>query len=123
MFFQRVHTEGIPGMGHNSAAMTTEDMKDAPHTSVTKAAINGDAKDVGGIAGQRLASFMQRIENLQEEKNAIAEDIKEVYLEAKGVGFDAKIIRKVIALRKMDVEKRREEDELLDLYKTALGMI
>ena len=51
------------------------------------------------------------------------EDIKEVYAEAKGVGFDVKIIRKVVSLRKQDTDKRREEDELLDLYKAAVGMI
>lgn len=79
-------------------------------------------KDVGGVAGERLRSFIERVERLEEEKTALAEDIKEVYAEAKAVGFDVKTIRKVIKLRKMDTEKRREEDELLDLYKAAIGM-
>lgn len=82
----------------------------------------GDASDVGGVAGQRLRSFIERIERLEEEKAAFAEDIKEVYAEAKGVGFDAKTMRKIVALRKLDAEKRREADELLDLYKSAIGM-
>jgi uncharacterized protein (UPF0335 family) len=79
-------------------------------------------KDTGGIGGQRLMSFIERIERLEEEKAALSEDLKEVYAEAKGVGFDVKVIRKLISLRKMDVEKRREIEELLDLYKSAIGM-
>jgi len=79
-------------------------------------------KDVGGITGQRLRAFIDRVERLEEEKVALAEDIKEVYGEAKAVGFDTKTIRKIVRLRKMDIEKRREEDELLELYKSAIGM-
>lgn len=79
-------------------------------------------KDVGGVAGQRLKSFIDRIENLLEEKQALMDDIKDVYAEAKGVGFETKIIRRIIKLRKMEPEKRREEDELLDLYMAAIGM-
>tara|TARA_R110001592_G_scaffold144484_4_gene367649 strand:+ start:17219 stop:17524 length:306 start_codon:yes stop_codon:yes gene_type:complete len=82
-----------------------------------------ETKDVGGVAGQRLASFLERVERLEEEKAALMEDIKEVYAEAKGVGFDVKTMRKVIALRKMDSEKRRESEQLLDLYKSAVGMM
>ena len=78
--------------------------------------------DTGGVAGQRLLSFLERVERLEEEKAALMEDIKEVYAEAKGVGFDVKTIRKIVALRKMDSEKRRELEELLDLYKSAVGM-
>ena len=74
-------------------------------------------KDTGGIGGQRLMSFIERIERLEEEKTALMEDLKEVYAEAKGVGFDVKVMRKLVSLRKMDVEKRRETEELLDLYK------
>jgi uncharacterized protein (UPF0335 family) len=83
---------------------------------------NEETKDIGGVAGQRLRSFIERVETLEEEKTALAEDIKEIYAEAKGTGFDVKTIRKIIALRKLDIEKRREADELLDLYKTAIGM-
>lgn len=76
----------------------------------------------GEISGQRLKSFIQRIEKLEEAKASVLEDIKDVYGEAKSTGFDVKIIRKIISLRKMEVEKRREEEELLDLYKSAIGM-
>ncbi len=80
------------------------------------------AKDSGGISGERLRSFIQRIEKLEEDKAAVADDLKEVYAEAKGVGFDTKIIRQIVRLRKVEVEKRRETEELLDLYKAAIGM-
>lgn len=83
---------------------------------------NDEASDVGGISGQRLKSFIERVERLEEEKAAIAEDIKEVYGEAKGTGYDVKIMRKIVQLRKMDADKRAEEDELLELYKSAIGM-
>jgi uncharacterized protein (UPF0335 family) len=79
--------------------------------------------DVGGIAGERLKSFIERIERLEEEKRALAEDIKEVYAEAKGVGFDTKIMRQVIKIRKMDQDDLDEQETLLDLYKRALGML
>lgn len=78
--------------------------------------------DVGGVSGKRLQAFFDRIERLEEEKAALAEDIKEVYAEAKAVGFDVKIMRRIMKLRKMDIEKRREEDELLNLYMAAIGM-
>lgn len=84
--------------------------------------IEGKAKDVGGVAGKRLRSFLERIERLEAEKAGMVEDIKEVYAEAKGVGFDAKTMRRIIRLRKMEVEKRREENELLELYASAIGM-
>ena len=71
----------------------------------------------------RLKNFVERVERLTEEKDAIATDIREVYGEAKGVGFDTKILRHVIALRKMDNDSRREEEAILDLYLSALGML
>jgi len=79
--------------------------------------------DVGGIAGERLKSFIERIERLEEEKRALAEDIKEVFSEAKGVGFDVKIMRQLIRLRRMDQEDVDEQEALLDTYKRALGML
>lgn len=82
----------------------------------------GETRDVGGVGGDRLRSFIERIERLEEEKAALMEDIKETYGEAKGTGFDVKTIRKIVSLRKMDSEKRRESEELLDLYKSAIGM-
>jgi uncharacterized protein (UPF0335 family) len=79
-------------------------------------------KDEGGVSGKRLKSFIERAERLEEEKAALSDDIKDIYAEAKATGFDTKTIRKLIRLRKMDVEKRREEDELLELYKAAIGL-
>jgi uncharacterized protein (UPF0335 family) len=69
-----------------------------------------------------LRAFVERIERLEEEKKALADDIKDVYAEAKGNGFDVKIMRKIISLRKQDREKRNEEEEILGLYMAALGM-
>lgn len=85
--------ETKPGIGHNS---------------------------VGGIAQDRLKSFVERIENLEREKAERAEDIKDVYTEVKAVGFDTKIVRKVIARRKMDKSTRVEQDDLLETYERAL---
>ncbi|OFW88496.1 MAG: hypothetical protein A3B66_08490 [Alphaproteobacteria bacterium RIFCSPHIGHO2_02_FULL_46_13] len=81
-----------------------------------------DTIDVGGVAGKRLKSFLDRVERLEEEKKGLADDIKDIYAEAKGVGFDVKTMRKILKLRKMEVEKRREEEELLELYKAAIGL-
>lgn len=78
--------------------------------------------EVGGVAADRLRSFIERIERLEEEKSALAADIKEVYSEAKGTGFDVKVIRQVVRLRKMDQSDRREQEEILDLYKRALDI-
>ncbi len=75
------------------------------------------------IAQERLKSFIERIERLEEEKAALAEDIKEVYAELKGVGFDAKVVREIVKIRKMDVEKRREFEQVLELYKSAVGVV
>ena len=73
------------------------------------------------VEGGQLRAFVERIERLEEDKRAIADDIKEVYAEAKGNGFDVKIMRKVISLRRMDRDKRIEEETILDLYLSALG--
>lgn len=75
-----------------------------------------------GISQERLKSIIKRIEKLEEDKAGVADDIKEVYSEAKGTGFDVKIIRQIVRLRKVETEKRREADELLDLYMAAIGM-
>jgi len=74
-----------------------------------------------GVAAQRLRSFVQRIERLEEDKAGLAQDLREVYAEARGEGFDVKVMRKLIGLRKRDPRQRREEDELLELYLSALG--
>ena len=87
--------------------------------------LNTGSADVASsdTAAKRLRTFIERIERLEEEKAGIAADIKEVFAEAKGTGFDVKVMRQIIKLRKQDVEDRREQEELLDLYKRALGML
>jgi uncharacterized protein (UPF0335 family) len=82
--------------------------------------ITAESSDVDG---GHLRAFIERIERLEEEKRTIADDIKEVYAEAKGNGFDAKIMRKIVSIRRMDREKRIEEETILDLYMQALGEI
>jgi uncharacterized protein (UPF0335 family) len=75
------------------------------------------------FAAEQLKSIVERIERLEEEKQALADDIKEVYAEAKGNGFDASTLRQVVRLRKQDTAERMEREALLDLYMHALGMI
>ena len=74
------------------------------------------------VAAGQLKAIIERIERLEEEKKEVAEQIKEVYAEAKGNGFDSKTLRKIVGLRKKSSEEREEEDALLDLYMAALGM-
>jgi uncharacterized protein (UPF0335 family) len=74
------------------------------------------------VAQDQLRAFIERIERLEEEKKAIADDIKEIYAEAKGNGFDTKVLRQVIRLRKKDRAERLEEQAILELYMSALGM-
>lgn len=71
----------------------------------------------------RLKSIVERIERLEEERSGLAEDIKEIYGEAKATGFDVKVIRQIIRLRKIDVDKRREQEMLLETYMCSLGML
>ena len=78
--------------------------------------------EVGGIARERLKSFIERIENLEEERTALTADIREIYSEAKGIGLDIKTLRQIVRLRKLDSSDRQQQEELLDLYKNALGM-
>ena len=82
----------------------------------------GEPQEIGGVTGQRLKAYLERIERLETEKSELAEDIKEVYGEAKSNGFDTKTMRKLVRLRKMDNQKRNEEEELLELYKAAIGL-
>ena len=74
------------------------------------------------VAAKQLRSFIERVERLNEEKKAIGGDIKEVYAEMKGTGFDVKAVRKLIAMRKLDEADRQESEAMIDLYKEALGM-
>jgi uncharacterized protein (UPF0335 family) len=92
-----------PGPGHNSGA------PEIP-------------SEVGGIAAQKLRAFVEKIERLEAEKTDLTTDIREVFAEAKGNGFDTKIMRQIIKLRGMEEPDRKEQDELLDLYRQALGI-
>ena len=75
------------------------------------------------IDSPQLRAFIERIELIDEERRALAGDIKDIYAEAKGTGLDAKIIRKIVSLRRQDSHKRKEEEEILDVYMSALGMV
>jgi uncharacterized protein (UPF0335 family) len=79
--------------------------------------------DPGGVARDQLRAFIERIERLEEEKKTIADDIKDVFAEAKGTGFDTKALRKVIAIRKLDQDERMEQEAILETYLAALGMM
>jgi uncharacterized protein (UPF0335 family) len=85
--------------------------------------LSGSLKSTSAtVASKQLKSFVERIERLEEEKKGIADDIRDVFAEAKGQGFDTKVMRQVIRLRKKDAAERQEEEALLDLYMHALGM-
>lgn len=77
----------------------------------------------GSISGDALRLFIERIETLEEEKRGISDNIKDVYAEAKGTGYDPKIMRQIVRLRRMEANARAEADALLETYKTALGLI
>lgn len=97
------------------AAETFSNAPDAPQ---------GDQSDaVGAVAKDQLKAFVARIERLEEDKAGIMADMKEVYAEAKAMGFDTKILRKVISIRKQDRNERQEQEALLELYLGALGEI
>jgi uncharacterized protein (UPF0335 family) len=96
------------------------DFDEAARSGTNQAPRQGD---VGGIAGEQLRAIIDRIDRLEEEKKALAEDIKDVYAEAKGNGFDTKIIRKIISIRKRDRNEVDEEETMLEVYMRALGML
>lgn len=96
-------------------------MTDTP-TGVDPANLTGDDVLTDSAQG-RLRTIIERLERLEEDKQAVMTDMKEVFAEAKGEGYDVKILRKVIRLRKQDKAKRQEEDAILDLYLSALGEI
>lgn len=75
------------------------------------------------VAREQLKSIVERIERLEEEKKAIADDIRDIYAEAKANGFDTKVLRQVVSLRKKDLTERQEQDAIRDLYLQALGML
>lgn len=76
----------------------------------------------GTVSAEQLRLFIERVERLEEERKGISEDIKDVYSEAKGQGYDTKTMRAIVKLRKMDRDARMEQDALLDTYKAALGL-
>ena len=78
--------------------------------------------EVGGIAADRLRSIVERIERLEEERKALASDIKDIFAEAKSAGFDVKVVRQIISIRKKEPAEVEEQETLLDLYRRALGM-
>lgn len=105
--------------------MLTSSEVDTTNPEDLPAKLKGAAKvppRTGGIAVEQLKSVIVRIERLEEEKAETAADIKDVYAEAKGNGFDVKTIRQIIRLRKMDSNEREEAETILDTYKRALGM-
>lgn len=77
---------------------------------------------VGGIAADRLRSIIERVERLEEERKALAGDIKDIFTEAKSAGFDVKVIRQIIRLRKLEPAEVEEQETLLDIYRRALGI-
>ena len=99
--------------------MTITKMPDAKnHTST-----GHDGSNSNAVARDQLKSIVERIERLEEEKKAIADDIRDVYAEAKANGFDTKVLRQVVRLRKQDLAERQEQDAVRDLYLQALGMM
>jgi uncharacterized protein (UPF0335 family) len=103
----------------------------APKRGTTRALRTGEQRvsetaekdaEVGGIAADRLRSIIERIERLEEERKALAGDIKDIYSEAKSAGFDVKVIRQIISIRKKEPAEVEEQETLLDLYRRALGM-
>ena len=78
--------------------------------------------DVGGIAADRLRSIIERVERLEEERKALADDIKDIFAEAKSAGFDPKVLRQIIRIRKQEPAEVEEQETLLDLYRRAVGM-
>ncbi len=99
-------------------ALDTTDSLDNDPLDESKAA---EAK-VGGIAADRLRSLIERIERLEEERKALGSDIKDIYAEAKSAGFDVKVLRQIIRIRKQEPADVEEQETLLDVYRRALGM-
>jgi uncharacterized protein (UPF0335 family) len=99
------------------------DMAEIDDTPERRSGSGARQADVGGVAADQLRSIVERIERLEEEKKALSEDIKDVYSEAKGNGFDVKVLRKIISMRKRDRAELDEEETILELYLRALGML
>jgi uncharacterized protein (UPF0335 family) len=96
--------------------------EECPMATAT-AAVQDDQQTAHRFAKDQLKAFVERVEKLEEEKKAIADDIRDVYAEAKGNGFDTKALRSVVRLRKQDVNERKEQEAILETYMHALGML
>ena len=96
------------------------DINEARESRTRQAA--GPEAEVGGIAADRLRSIIERIERLEEERKGLADNIKDIFAEAKSAGFDVKVIRSLLTLRKKEPQEIEEQETLLDLYRRALGM-
>ncbi len=92
-------------------------------TAAATAAATSKEEPATRFAKDHLKAFVERIERLEEEKKAIADDIRDVYAEAKGTGFDIKALRTIVRLRKQDVDERREQETIVETYMHALGML
>jgi len=99
-------------------ALDTDDSLDNDPLDEAQAA----KAQVGGVAADRLRSLIERIERLEEERKALGSDIKDIYAEAKSAGFDVKVIRQIIRIRKQEPADVEEQESLLDVYRRALGM-
>ncbi len=108
--------------GQQAENMIEAEQKRVDDDKAKKPEIPGIGHNNGEVSGTRLKAFIERVERMEEEKKARSEDIKDIYSEAKATGFDPKIMRKIVSLRKKNIEKRREENELMDLYMSAIGM-
>ena len=93
-----------------------------PHMTTQHTAAQAPAVDASSVAADQLKVLIERLERLEEEKGGLSADIKDVYAEAKGTGFDTKALRKIISLRKKDHAERQEEEAILELYMQALNM-
>ncbi len=90
--------------------------------AMTEEKMAHETRDVGGVAADRLRSVVERIERLEEERKALAGDIRDIYAEAKSAGFDVKVLRQLIKIRKQEPNDVEEQESLLDVYRHALGM-
>jgi uncharacterized protein (UPF0335 family) len=97
-------------------------MNDVGHNSGWESSETADAASQGNIAADRLRSIIERIERLEEERKALSSDIKDIFAEAKSAGFDVKVLRQLIRIRKQEPADVEEQETLLDVYRRALGM-
>jgi uncharacterized protein (UPF0335 family) len=119
-------TPHVPKAAAKAVAAEAVGKKTSPASSKQIEAFSDDETGrthVHKVAREQLRSFIERIERLEEEKKTIADDIKDIYSEAKGTGFDTKILKKVISIRKQDKDERMEQEAILETYLLALGML